>query len=240
MSSPTVRVFCLPFAGAGATFYRGWPTPPEGIEIVPVQPAGREERYGEDPYDSIEAALGDLVPALRDQCADGRPYALFGHSFGAILAYELARELSTAPAAGPLWLMASGSAAPGVPLGRCSSELDDDEFVTRVEQLAGYVHPALADPDLREVVLPVLRADVHIHETYRLADARQLSVPVTVVRGTDDHQVGAEDCRAWAERTTAQCVTRELPGGHMYLADDPAPIFAIMAHLGSGLPGGRR
>jgi surfactin synthase thioesterase subunit len=240
MNSPTVRVFCLPFAGAGATFYRGWPTPPDGIEIVPVQPAGREERFHEDPYDSIAAALDDLVPALREQCADGRPYALFGHSFGAILAYELARELNTTQATEPLWLMASGSAAPGVPLGRHSSDLDDDEFVTRVEQLAGYVHPALADPDLREVVLPVLRADVHLHETYRPADARPLSVPITVLRGTDDHQVGADDCRAWAQRTTAQCVMRELPGGHMHLADDPAPVLAAMAHLAAGLLGSRR
>ncbi|MFG2091675.1 thioesterase II family protein [Spirillospora sp. NPDC048824] len=237
--APALRVFCLPFAGAGATFYRAWPAAPDGIEIVPLQPTGREERFPEDPYDSIAMALEDLVPALREQCADGRPYALFGHSFGAILAYELAREMSASHEPEPLWLMASGSAAPGVSLGRDSSDLDDDEFIAHVEQLAGYIHPALADPDVREIVLPVLRADVHLHETHRLTDARPLSIPIAVLRGTDDHQVTADDCLAWSDRTTASCVIQDVPGGHMYLADEPEPVLKAMAALASGLLGSR-
>ncbi|MEU6113078.1 alpha/beta fold hydrolase [Streptomyces sp. NPDC047117] len=226
----SIPILCLPYAGAGATFYRGWPEPPAGISIEPLQPAGREERYHEDPYTNLAAAIDDLSQAVAAFARSG-PYALFGHSFGALLALELARHAYANGVPGPVRLMVSGSAAPGVALGRDSAGLDDDAFVAQVEQLAGYVHPALADPDLREVVLPVLRADVTLHESYRLADGPPLPVPITVFRGARDHLVTPEDCRGWADMTTADCATVEFPGGHMYLAEDPQPVLQAMAGL---------
>ncbi|MGW3418198.1 thioesterase II family protein [Streptomyces phaeochromogenes] len=226
----SIPILCLPYAGAGATFYRGWPEPPAGIGIEPLQPAGREERYHEDPYTSLAEAVDDLSRTVADHAKSG-PYALFGHSFGAILALELARHAHASGLPAPARLMVSGSAAPGVVLGRDSAGLDDDAFVAQVEQLAGYVHPALADPDLREVVLPVLRADVTLHESYRLTDAEPLPVAITVFRGAEDHIVTTEDCRGWAGLTTAACTTREFPGGHMYLAEDPLPVLRAMAEL---------
>ncbi|MER6168269.1 thioesterase II family protein [Streptomyces violaceorubidus] len=230
-----IPILCLPYAGAGATFYRGWPAPPAGIELVPLQPAGREERYHEDPYTDLESAVADLSK-LAAPYAEAGPYALFGHSFGAILAYELARALPAAGLPAPGLLVVSGSAAPGVPLGRHSAGLDDEEFVARVEQLAGYVHPALADPDLREVVLPVLRADVDLHESYRPADSEPLPVPVTVFRGAFDHLVTEEDCRGWADVSAKGCSQVEFEGGHMYLAEDPLPVLRAMAELVAARP----
>lgn len=223
-----IPILCLPYAGAGATFYRGWPAPPAGIELVPLQPAGREERYHEDPYTDLESAVADLSKLVAPYAGAG-PYALFGHSFGAILAYELARALPAAGLPAPGRLLVSGSAAPGVPLGRHSAGLDDEEFVARVEQLAGYVHPALADPDLREVVLPVLRSDVELHESYRPADGEPLPVPVTVFRGESDHLVTEEDCRGWADVSTEGRSLVEFEGGHMYLAEDPLAVLRAMA-----------
>ncbi|MGW8554473.1 thioesterase II family protein [Streptomyces tubercidicus] len=230
-----IPILCLPYAGAGATFYRGWPAPPAGIELVPLQPAGREERYHEDPYTDLESAVADLSK-LGGPYAEAGPYALFGHSFGAILAYELARALPAAGLPAPGLLIVSGSAAPGVPLGRHSSGLDDEEFMARVEQLAGYVHPALADPDLREVVLPVLRADVGLHESYLPADGEPLPVPVTVFRGASDHLVTEEECRGWADVSTEGCSQVEFEGGHMYLAEDPLPVLRAMAELVTARP----
>ncbi|BFO18436.1 hypothetical protein SHKM778_48240 [Streptomyces sp. KM77-8] len=116
-----------------------------------------------------------------------------------------------------------------MPLGRHSAGLDDEEFVARVEQLAGYVHPALADPDLREVVLPVLRSDVELHESYRPADGEPLPVPVTVFRGESDHLVTEEDCRGWADVSTEGRSLVEFEGGHMYLAEDPLAVLRAMA-----------
>lgn len=223
-----IPILCLPYAGAGATFYRSWPASPAGISIVALQPAGREERYNEDPYAGLEEAVEDLSKLVTAH-AEAGPYALFGHSFGAILAYELARALHEADIPGPDRLMVSGSAAPGVPLGRHSADLDDKEFVARVEQLAGYVHPALADPDLREVVLPVLRADVGLHESYRPTGTKPLPVPITVFRGAKDHLVSPEDCRPWADLSTEGCSWLEFEGGHMYLADDPVSVLSAMA-----------
>ncbi|MGW0778609.1 thioesterase II family protein [Streptomyces sp. NPDC002835] len=230
-----IPILCLPYAGAGATFYRGWPALPAGIELVPLQPAGREERYHEDPYTDLESAVADLSKLVAPY-AEAGPYALFGHSFGAILAYELARALPAAGLPAPGLLIVSGSAAPRVPIGRHSASLDDEEFVARVEQLAGYVHPALADPDLREVVLPVLRADVDLHESYQLADGKPLPVRVTVFRGASDHLVTEEDCRGWADVSTAGCSQVEFDGGHMYLAEDPLPVLRAMAELVAARP----
>lgn len=228
--SPT-PILCLPYAGAGATFYRGWPAPPAGIAVAPLQPAGREERFGEPLYPSVAAAVDDLSRAAVPVVEAGGPYLLFGHSFGALLAFEIARRLCTDGRKPAAHLVISGSAAPGQPLGRHSGGLDDEEFVARVEQLAGYAHPALADPDMREVVLPVIRADVELHESYRPAGDEPVPVPVTVVRGAADHLVTKADCQAWAAWTSRGCTVAELPGGHMYLAEDPGPVLRLLARL---------
>lgn len=145
---PGLPVLCLPHAGAGETVYRGWrPDDALGIEIVPLQLAGRQERFAEPLAAGLAETVADLVDQVRrlqlaERCA------VFGHSFGAVLAFELAWLL---PRVGvPVRrLVASGSAHPGQPLGRHSASLPDAEFVARVEELAGYTHPALLDADMR-------------------------------------------------------------------------------------------
>lgn len=225
-----MKVFCLPFAGAGATVYRSWPALPEcDVHIVPLQLAGREERFAEAFYPDIEDAGREQVEAILAQTADGELYAIFGHSFGATLAFEVAHQLQHRGASRLAHLLVSGAPAPHVPLGRDSLSLDDEMFVAQVEQIAGYSHPALADPDLRELVLPVLRADVVLHESYRALRRQVLDVPITVFRGTADHVVSEADSRSWAQWTTHPLRSVELPGGHMYLVDDPSALIRCMA-----------
>jgi surfactin synthase thioesterase subunit len=224
-------VFCFPYAGAGASVYRGFKSPAAaGIAIAGVQLPGREELFDEAPYATIDAAAADLAAQV-EESARGRRYWLFGHSFGAVVAFEVARRLCGSRAAAPQRLVVSGSVAPGTSLGRSSSDLTDDEFVARVEQIAGYAHPALNEPELRELLLPSLRADVALHESYRPAPAAPLGIPITALRGTQDASVSAADCAQWAAWTSAGFTYAEIAGSHMYLAEDPASLIRAFADI---------
>ncbi|MEU8658580.1 thioesterase II family protein [Actinoplanes philippinensis] len=234
-------LFCLPYAGGGASLYRGWPaTALPGVTVEPVQLPGREERYGEPLPRDLDEVMDEVVTRIGEVREPGDEVALFGHSYGAVLAFETARRLIARGEAPPRWLFVSGSPAPDIPVERPSADLDDDDFVSRVEQIAGYRHPALADPDLREVLLPVLRADVAVHESYRVRVSSPLPVPVTAVRGRDDHLVSAADCAGWAPVTDAGFEVAELPGGHMYLAEDPAALHELILGTLTGATAGKR
>ncbi|MFF3412465.1 thioesterase II family protein [Streptomyces sp. NPDC002742] len=223
----TIALMCLPYAGAGASLFRPWREQPDrAFQVTPIQLPGREERFIEDPYTSVgEAAAGcaERVTAA----AQGRQFALFGHSFGAVIAYETARLLVADGAPLPQRLIVSGAAAPGVARPYLGVDgLSDDELVERVGALAGYDHEAFADPDLRELIVPALRADMAINETYRPGTVDPLPVPITVLRGMDDDLVTRMDAELWSGHTTAGYELLDMPGGHMYFAEDWQGLWA--------------
>jgi len=223
-------LICLPFAGAGASFFREWQQyAPEGMQIVPVQLPGREERFVEPPFtDAVRAAEEACRQAVVKIPTPAR-VVLFGHSLGAVLAYELAHRLASVAGLETVRLVVSGSPGPWNGRETRASDLDDQEFLARVRTFAGYTHPALEHPEMRSLLLPVLRADVEMHENYRPASDKPLPVPVTAVRGRDDELVGAAETAQWARATGAGFTTAELDGGHMYLADDPAALLRLIA-----------
>jgi surfactin synthase thioesterase subunit len=226
---PSTVLACLPFAGAGASFFRPWSGRAlDGLDVVALQLPGRERRVAEEPYRDVGAAVDGVLLQLREQCAGAGAVVLFGHSLGAVLAYELARRLAGPGSAGPrlLRLVVSGSPAPSAPRTYRATGLPDHEFLRRVEEFAGYSHDALADPEMRELILPTLRADVEMHEGYRSAAAAPLPVPVTAVRGRTDALVTAAQIEGWREVTAAGFRAVELEGGHMYLADRSAELLA--------------
>lgn len=228
-------IICLPHAGAGATVYRSWPCVPElDVRIAAIQLPGREERFADPISESFEDTVTDAFEQATG-LADGAPCALFGHSFGAVLAYELTRRLEQA--GHPVQqLVVSGSAHPGQSLGRHSAPLPDEEFIAAVEQLAGYTHPALSDPDMQELVLPVLRSDVEQHEAYHPTSTVPIDAPITVYRGGSDHLVSEQDCQGWAAWTVGECAYRTFPGGHMYLAADADMVLRALAEDCAGQP----
>jgi surfactin synthase thioesterase subunit len=222
---------CLPFAGGGAGFYRGWRSlPDEALRIVPVQLPGREELFIEEPYhDVIEAAR-----ALASRVVDltrGTPVAVFGHSLGAVLAFELARELENSADCDLQHVFVSGSPGPWSGRADRATGLPDDEFVARVERFAGYQHEALADPDLRDLLLPLIRADVEMHENYKPCSDQPLRTPVTTLRGTDDTLVSADQAGEWRGATTGAFGSVELPGGHMYLVESPRVLLEAVSRI---------
>jgi surfactin synthase thioesterase subunit len=225
-----VGILCLPFAGGGAGFFRGWSRrAPTGYTVRGLQLPGREDRLLEPAVTDVRAAAEYLLPQVERAVDECTQVVLFGHSLGAVLGFELALLI------GPRWpgalahLYASGSAAPHRGRAERATGLDDDAFVARVRGFAGHHDAALDDPELRELLLPTLRADVAMHEAYRAEPGVRLDVPITVLRGENDELVSAAEAAGWAEVAGAPVTRVELPGGHMYLLDQAEAVLGVLA-----------
>ncbi|MGN9844409.1 thioesterase II family protein [Nonomuraea sp. H19] len=220
---------CLPFAGAGASFFRGWQrSAPEELNILPVQLPGREERFADRPHTDAARAAEEACAQVLARIGNAPRVALFGHSLGAVLAYELAHRLGGVTGVRLARLFVSGSPGPWNGRKNRASGLNDEEFLARVRDFSGYTHPALEDPEMRSLLLPMIRADVEMHENYRPASDKPLSIPVTALRGRADELVDRSHIAEWERATTAGFATAELDGGHMYLADDPATLLRLI------------
>jgi surfactin synthase thioesterase subunit len=230
-------LICMPFAGAGPSFFTPWQKlAPEGLRILPVSLPGREKRFAEPAHTSAAPAVDDayaqVTAALggQDGGGGGGPVVLFGHSMGAVLAYELAHRIERSGGVVRLdALVVSGAPGPWAPRTHGADGLPDEEFTARIRALAGYDHPALADPEMRELLLPTLRADVRLHETYVPSTDRPLGVPVICVRGREDALVGTAEAAEWGRATTGQLTVAEPAGGHMYLTERPGELLELVA-----------
>jgi surfactin synthase thioesterase subunit len=225
-----IPVLCFPFAGAGASaFRRAQEFGSDTVRICPLQLPGREERFDEQPFTDVPAAVEDLLPFALDLVAGSPVVAVFGHSLGAVLAYEMAHRLRRLPRPELVRVFVSGSPGPWTRREVRATGLSDEDFLRQVRGFAGYTHPALEHPELREMLLPALRADVEMHENYLAASSEPLDVPITSIRGAEDELVSAEQAAEWKAATTAGCELREVPGNHMYLIDSPAELVRLMA-----------
>jgi surfactin synthase thioesterase subunit len=225
-------LLCLPFGGSGAGFYRAWSKrSPAAIRIVPLQLPGREERFLEEVHTDLVVAAKELAQSAVSavEATGEESVAVFGHSLGAALAFELARELEAQGFPRVTKVFVSGSRAPWDGRTERVADLDDRSFVERMAVLTGYRHPALDDPDLREVLLPLLRADVAMHEDYRPQPREALQAPIMAIRGAHDALVTPAQSGRWATATQAGFTTAEIPGGHMYLIDRVDEVLALIA-----------
>jgi medium-chain acyl-[acyl-carrier-protein] hydrolase len=229
---PKLRLLCFPHAGGGASSFRAWAgLLPAEIEVCAVQPPGREERIREAPI----ASLPLLIDALVEHTAAVRaaPYALFGHSLGALVAFELARALRRRGQALPLHLFVSGSPAPHL---RDTDPLvagDDAELLARLRRHRGTPTEILEHPELMELILPTLRADLALLEVYRYANEPPLELPITAFGGHDDPDVSEAALRAWREHTRGRFAYSGFPGGHFFVRSARAAVLsAIESELG--------
>ncbi|ATZ22045.1 Linear gramicidin dehydrogenase LgrE [Streptomyces lavendulae subsp. lavendulae] len=225
---PTVLV-CLPFAGAGASFFRKWqPLAADGLRIAAVQLPGREERFLDETHTDASSAMDEAWAWLEPQLDGAERIVVFGHSLGAVLAYELAHRIGDLGGLPVERLVVSGSAGPWKPRARRATGLSDEQFLTRVQGFAGYTHQAMQDEEMLELLVPLLRADVEMHENYRPSYQDPLNAPITALRGADDDLVSAMECAQWVEATTGGFVSTELPGGHMYLTESAGDVLRIV------------
>jgi surfactin synthase thioesterase subunit len=212
-----VRLVCLPHAGGGTAAYVGLARAlPETTELRTVRLPGRETRLRESPYLRVGALVADLATVLGPLLE--RPFALFGHSLGAVVAFELARRLRREGAPQPVQLFVSGRRAPQLPDPEPPlSQLPDDRLVAELcRRYDGIPRAVLETPELLEIFLPILRADCEILDSYAYADEPPLSVPISALAGADDRRVGAEELAGWGRHTSVAFRARVLPGAHFY------------------------
>lgn len=233
-------LICLPYAGGSTTAFRSWDAAlAEGIELWGVQLPGRGTRVAEPPYTRLRPLVGALAQAL--QPATDRPYALFGHSMGALLAYEVAVALRADGRPQPRRLIVSGHRAPHLPAPRTPiHQLDDRAFLEEVGQLDGLPTEVLADAELRELILPALRADFEVCETYEPHPEPPLDADILAVGGVDDELVPETDLAAWAAYTRGEFALERFAGGHFFLETERAAVLARVAQavatLSTSLP----
>jgi medium-chain acyl-[acyl-carrier-protein] hydrolase len=223
-----LRLFCLPFAGGGAKSYREWPTYlPDDVEVCLVQLPGRENRFSEPAIDQVEPLVRQLLEGVAGHL--DRPFALFGHSMGALIAFELARGLRLMGLE-PVQFFASGCRAPhlAAPL-PLRHALPDPEFVSAIQKLNGVPHEVLQDREFIELMLPTLRSDFRLAETYDCAPRLPLSCPVTVFGGLEDRDVKRADLEAWSSHTTGPFQVRVLPGDHFFLNSSRATLLRLVS-----------
>ncbi|MBB4730414.1 thioesterase II family protein [Xanthomonas arboricola] len=226
MSKP--QLLCLPFAGAGASFFNEWKLLTERFEVVPVQLPGREKRFCEHLYTDVFEASAGLASELPELVDLKRDIVFFGHSLGAVLAYELTLALVRKGNHRVIGLAVSGSPDPWTPRKERATGLDDEKFLARVSEFAGYTHSALEDPLMRELLLPALRADVEMHEKYKARTDTLLDIPVLMLRGDDDELISGEQLQGWARVTSADARAESLPGRHMYLTERPRELLGML------------
>lgn len=211
-----VRLVCFPHAGGSATFY--FPVAralSPALDVLAVQYPGRQDRHTEPPVDSIHALADVVTDELLSGWAD-RPLVLFGHSMGAMVAYEVATRLQErgAPAAG---LLASGRRAPSTYRDENVHAADDEGIVAEMKRMQGTDEQVFADEEVLRMILPAVRSDYRAVETYRHRPGPPLECPLTVLVGGDDPQVTPEEAQAWERHTDASFRLLTYPGGHFYL-----------------------
>lgn len=217
----------LPHAGGNASFY--FPLSRDlaaRAEVLTIQYPGRQERLSEPAPDTVAALVDGVERALapwRD-----RPLVVFGHSMGAVLAYELTRRLE-ASGAGPRGLVVSGRRSPLVRREEQNLHLQgDDALIAHVSGLSGTDPALLADPEFRELILPSLRGDYRAIETHRHEPGPPLRTPVSVYLGESDPRASVAEAMAWRDLTTAPFTYRGFPGGHFYLSAQHAPVVRAL------------
>ncbi|HSE19636.1 MAG TPA: alpha/beta fold hydrolase [Pyrinomonadaceae bacterium] len=214
--SADVRLFCFPYAGGGDSIFHSWQqSVPAAIEVCPVQLPGRGSRIAEPPFTDIS----QLVCAAAQALPLDKPFALFGHSMGALIAFELARYLRKEYSAQPLHLFVSGRPSPQT----ISESYELDQLDAALpEMLPG-------NPELMELVLPLLRADLAVCKSYVYTPQPPFSFPITAFGGLEDDGVPRHCLEGWREHTTGSFRLRFFPGDHFFLETCRLPLLEAIS-----------
>lgn len=224
-----IQLFCFPYAGGGASIFRSWGDElSSDVALLPVQYPGREGRLQEERFETldamVEAIAAGLLPGM------DRPFAFFGHSMGALVAFYLARLLRDRHGRQPTHLVVSACQAPQLPRDRGPiSHLPVPRFLEEVGRYGGLPDILLREPDLLAMFLPILRSDFKILESDRPAAGARLECPITAIGGQADPFVSETDLAAWQDQTSGRFTLHMLPGGHFFLNESRAVAIQVLA-----------
>ncbi|MFE2945070.1 thioesterase II family protein [Streptomyces sp. NPDC059255] len=228
-----LRLYCFPHSGASAGEYMRWTGQLPGVEVIGVQAPGRGSRPDEAPH----TAMDELVDALVSEAEFDAPFAFFGHSLGALTAYEATKALRERGRTQPVALFVSAMGAPHLqPHEPPTHHLDDELFLRTVEAAGPLPAVVREDPELRDMVLRSLRGDARVLDTYHHTPGLPLDLPVIALGGAEDPETGL--LPPWTQYSTCPPRTHVLPGDHFYLREQSEELLGIILdtvrHLGAG------
>jgi medium-chain acyl-[acyl-carrier-protein] hydrolase len=210
------RLFCFHYAGSGASIFRPWIRwLSDQVELIAVQLPGRENRLDEALVHSMELITGPLANALPPLL--DKPFAFFGHSTGAVICFELSRVLRQRALPQPRLLIVSSQDAPQIKPAVLRHQLPDEDFIEVIRQCNGTPEVVLRNPALLELLLPRIRADGAVYETYRYEQQPPLDCPIVVFHGIDDNLVSRAGLAAWTVQTRHSIHHYGFPGGHFFV-----------------------
>ncbi len=224
-----LRLFCFPYAGGSAFIYRSWAESfPLPVEVCPVQLPGRGSRIGEAPFTQMPRLVETLAREMRPWL--DKPFAFFGHSMGAIISFELARLLRGEGAPKPAHLFLSARPAPETPRTHPPTyNLPDAEFREELRRLNGTPREVLEHPELMEVVLPLLRADFELIQTYAYQPEPPLDCSISAFGGLQDC-IERDDLQGWRRQTNAGFSLRMFPGDHFFIHTAQPTLLRMMSN----------
>lgn len=222
-------LYCFAHAGGGGSVYTGWRQRLAGrLEVRPVVLPGRESRRSEPALTEMAPLVAKLAAEITADSGNGR-FVLFGHSLGAILAFEIAAALELAGGPVPAGLVVSGRRAPALPARQePKHNLDEDQLVEHMSELGGTPPEVLENRTLLRLFLPTFRADLKLNETYRYRAGVRVGCPLSAYTGDADPLVTPDEVAAWRSVTSASFGLRVFAGGHFYLHDNPPPVLAAL------------
>ncbi|HET8889818.1 MAG TPA: thioesterase II family protein [Candidatus Angelobacter sp.] len=214
-SRARVRLFCFPYAGGSEAIYRTWrQTLPEAVEVLPVQLPGRGTRIKEPALTRVAPLVQALSQSLRPEME--LPFAFFGHSMGGLIAFELARQLRREGGPLPVHLFISAKSSPKQ-VDERESNLSDEELIERLRRYEGTPTEVLENAEIMQLLLPLIRADIELCDTYACDPEPPLPCPITAFGGLQDPRCGRENLEAWQDYTTGRFTLRMFPAGHFFL-----------------------
>lgn len=235
-----VKLFCFPYAGGSAMIFNKWKSYLNincGIELIPVELAGRGRRIQEPLYTDLNDAVEDLYQIINIESLTG-PYAFFGHSLGGLLAYELAQKIKKLDIPQPLHLFFSGRGAPNIARNEDKKYhlMDNDEFRLKVIELGGTPPEFFDHPELVEIFLPLLRNDFKLAETNMECEIAPFDIDITVFIGKEDHEITAEQTNSWKLHSKGTCTLHYFDGDHFFLHKEVSGISKAIKNVLKGMP----
>jgi medium-chain acyl-[acyl-carrier-protein] hydrolase len=216
-----IRLFCFPYVGGSSAVFKNWAGYSRELEICPIRLPGHEHRLDEAPFNRLRP----LVETLADVLPWDKPFALFGHSMGALVSFELARELRRRNLPSPLHLFVSARKEPlSATPERQRHLLPAPEFIQELRALGGTPEAVLKESSLMELMLPVLRADFAAIETYKYQHEATLSCPITAFGAYEDKDVPLQELCGWRDQTHNEFRLQMFSGDHFYLLQKEAEV----------------
>jgi medium-chain acyl-[acyl-carrier-protein] hydrolase len=222
-----LRLFCFPYAGGSASIFRAWNKRLSSVaQVCPVQLPGRGERINEVAFTGLVPLIDALVSALAPNLQE--PFAFFGHSMGALIAFELARKLRSEHGPLPIHIIVSGRRAPQIPQDSLTYNLGETEFDDELLRLGGIGKEVVEDPEIMQLVKPMIRADFQVCQEYKYCYQLPLPCPLTVLGGSDDPDVRMEHLTPWREQTSGEFAISTFPGEHFFIQSASDAVLRVV------------